>query len=86
MGMIHFAPIIIGHSDIDDERMDKAFGYMIWAMLILLGAVLGYALNSLAWGIGITAFVIIIGICVILWKKDTEKERLTKKEKEDELD
>ena len=86
MGMIHFAPIIIGHSDIDDERMDKAFGYMIWAMFILLGAVLGYALNSLAWGIGIIAFVILIGICIILWNKETEKERLTKKEKEDELD
>ena len=55
-------------------------------MFILLGAVLGYVLNSLAWGIGITAFVIIIGICVILWKKDTEKECLTKKEKENELD
>jgi uncharacterized membrane protein len=86
MGMIHIVPIIIGHIDNDDERVNKVFWYMIWFMLVLLGAVLGYALQSLAWGIGIVVFVILIGICRILWNKETEKERLTKKEKEDELD
>lgn len=84
MGMIHIAPIIIGHSEIDDERVDKVFWYMSWLTLMLFGAVIGYVLESWIWGIGLTAFIILIGVCVILLKKENEKETI--KEQENELD
>ncbi len=84
MGMIHFIPIIIGHSEIDDERVDKVFLYICWFTLMLFGAVIGYLLESWIWGIGLTAFIILIGVCVILLKKENEKETI--KEQENELD
>jgi len=84
MGMIHIAPIIIGHSEIDDERVDKVFWYMCWFTLMLFGTVIGYVLESWIWGIGLTAFIILIGVCVILLKKENEKETI--KEQENELD
>ena len=84
MGMIHIAPIIIGHSEIDDERVDKVFWYMSWFILMLFGAVIGYVLESWIWGISLTAFIILIGVCVILLKKENGKETI--KEQENELD
>lgn len=84
MGMIHFIPIIIGHGEIDDERVNKVFWYMCWFTLMLFGAVIGYVLESWIWGIGLTAFIILIGVCVILLKKENEKETI--KEQENELD
>jgi len=86
MGLIHIIPVVCSHGELDDKKVDKLFAYFIWFVLMLCGVVFGYVLQSVAWGIGATAFFIIIGICIILWKKDTEKERLTKKEKENELD
>ena len=57
---------------------------MCWFTLMLFGTVIGYVLESWIWGIGLTAFIILIGVCGILLKKENEKETI--KEQENELD
>ena len=66
---------ILSHGEVDEEKIDKFMSYSCWLILIIFGWVLGgYCLNSLVWGIGLVAFVITIGICLILLKKENEKK------------
>lgn len=66
---------ILSHGEVDEEKIDKFMSYSCWLILIIFGWVLGgYCLNSIVWGIGLMAFVITIGICLILLKKENEKK------------
>ena len=85
MGLMHIVgACCCSQGEFDEEKLSKLHLYMCWFTLMLFGTVIGYVLESWIWGIGLTAFIILIGVCGILLKKENEKETI--KEQENELD
>ena len=81
MGVMHIVgACCCSQGKFDEEKVNKLLLYMCWFTLMVFGAVIGYLLGSWFWGISLTAFIIIIGICAILWNKENKKEN------KDELD
>lgn len=65
---------ILSDGKIDEDKLDKVIYYFIWIILALFAWIIfGYCFQNVFLGILFVTFVIVIGLCIIFWKKDNEK-------------
>ena len=79
MGFVYIIVSSLLAGEVDNNKFETFMKYYIWLQFIVAFAIVGYAVSGIGWCVGLAIYVFVIGLCVIFWKKDNEKEKKEEK-------